>query len=274
MIGAVKEAAVVAALAMLAVSAPLAAPEEFLGVLIPRQETNLVPTVEGRLLRVFVRIGDRVEFGTVVAEIDDQPLRREADQARARLEEANAARAEAATKLAMAEDALRRVNALIQDQLVARAQVQNAEQERDLARSVLQMADARVDQQRADFARLGDRLANAKMLAPFSGTVAQRYVNPGSMVGPQTPVIRLIASERLWARFALPLDRSGDVRSGARVRIRVPDLGVETSGTVQQVSSEVDPASGMIFCEAVVESPARWEGPPLAGQTIRVSVEH
>lgn len=274
MIGQVKEAAVSAALAVLAVSAPSAAPEEFLGVLIPRQEVNLVPTIEGRIARVFVRIGDRVERGAVVAEIDEQPLVREVDQAKARLDEANAARAEAATKLTMAEEALRRVNALIQDQIVARQQVRNAEQERDLARSALQMAEARVEQQRADGARLEDRLANAKMLAPFTGTVAQRFVNPGSMVGPKTPVIRLIASELLWARFALPLDRSGEVRSGARVRISVPDLGVETRGTVQQVSSEVDPASGMIFCEAVVEPPTNWAGPPLAGQTIRVSVEH
>jgi RND family efflux transporter MFP subunit len=247
--------------------------EEFLGVLIPRQETNLVPLVEGRLEAVYVRIGDRVERGAMVALIDDGPILRELESADARLAEANAARAEVATKLGMAEESLTRLSALAEDQMVSREQARKAEQERELARSVLEIAQARVDQQRAERARLNDKLASTKIRAPFTGTVAQRYVNPGATVGPQTAVIRLIASEALWARFAVPIERSGDLHTGSRVRVRVPEMAIETRGIIQQVSSEVDPASGMLFCEATVDPPTSWDGPPLAGQVVRVSLE-
>jgi RND family efflux transporter MFP subunit len=249
------------------------AAEEFLGVLIPRQETNLVPLVEGRLDKVYVRIGDRVERGALIAEIDQEAILREVELAKARLAESDAARAEAATKLGMAEESFTRQSALAGDQLVSREQARRAEQERELARSALEMTQARVNQQRAELARMTDRLASTKIRAPFTGTVAQRYVNPGATVGPQTAVVRLIASETLWARFAVPIESSGDLHNGSRVRVRVPDMRIETRGTIQQVSSEVDPASGMIFCEATVDPPANWDGPPLAGQVIRVSLD-
>jgi RND family efflux transporter MFP subunit len=246
---------------------------EFLGVLTPRQEVNLAPLVEGRLVRVLVRIGDHVDQGAVLAEIDASPMQREVDQARARLDEALAARAGATTKLHIAEEALSRVTALAQDEIVAREKVGEAERERELAQSALEMAQARVEQQQTDLARLGDRVRSTRIAAPFPGTVTQRFANPGALVGPQTPIVRLIGSEALWARFAVPLDHSSAVRTGARIRIRVPDLELHTRGTVRQVSSEVDPASGMIFCEASVDPPPQWAGQPLAGQVIRVSLD-
>ena len=76
----------------------------------------------------------------------------------------------------------------------------------------------------------------------------------------------------LRVRFAVPLERASSLSRGGAVEIRVPSLQLTVPGAVRQIGSEVDPASGMIFCEASVEPPDPWDGPALPGRTVRVAV--
>jgi membrane fusion protein (multidrug efflux system) len=125
---------------------------------------------------------------------------------------------------------------------------------------------AALEQQRA-------RLRQAQITAPFSGTVAERYRNPGMTAGPSRAVVRLISNKMLWARFAAPAERAPELILESDVRVVVTGLGQELNGMIRQIGSEVDPASGMIICEAVVNWPDGWNGPPLSGQAVRIWLE-
>ena len=242
----------------------------FLGVLLPQQAVDLAPLVEGRLQSVAVRIGDRLGQGAIVAELDATPIRRERDESAARLEEARAEEAEALTRVGMAQEALERRRALVATGVVSAEQVREAEREAELAQAVLDRSRARVQQQRTALEQMEARVAHTKLLAPFSGLVAERYADPGMSVGPGTPVVRLISNAGLWVRFAVPVDEAGDVRVGESMRVSVPGAGLDMTARIVQAGSAVDEASGMIFYEGVVEQPAGWNGPPLAGQTVRL----
>lgn len=242
----------------------------FLGVLLPQQAVDLAPLVEGRLQSVAVRIGDRLGQGAIIAELDATPIRRERDESAARLEEARAEEAEAVTRVGMAQEALERRRALVATGVVSAEQVREAEREAELAQAVLDRSRARVQQQRAALEQMEARVTHTKLLAPFSGLVAERYADPGMSVGPGTPVVRLISNAGLWVRFAVPVDEAGDVRVGEMMRVSVPGAGLEMTAKIVQAGSAVDEASGMIFYEGVVEQPAGWNGPPLAGQTVRL----
>ncbi len=242
----------------------------FLGVLLPQQEVSLAPQVEGTLQRVHVRIGDRVSEDTVVAELDERPFLRERAEAAGRLDEARAAEAEAATRLKMAQETLGRRQALVEAGVVSTEQVREAEQERDLSQAVLDRARARVRQQLASIQQLDARQAHTKVLAPIAGRVAERRADPGMSVGPDTPVVRLISEATLWARFAVPVAQTRDLGIGDAVQVWAPDAGLTMTGRIKHVGAAVDEASGMVFYEAVVDQPPSWEGPPLAGQAVRV----
>ena len=251
-------------------SAPADTQEGFLGVLVPNREVKLTPLVEGRLIAVHGRIGDIVEANAVVAEIDPEPIQRELDEAEGKLEEARAAESEESTRLVMARDTFQRLAALSADNIVSAKQLREAEQQRTLAQATLDRARARVQQQLALREQLVAKLEQTRLVAPFAGTLAERYANPGSTVGPGTAIVRIISNDAFWARFAVPPTEARGLAVGLAIRIAVPGRGVETTGTIRQIGSEVDPASGMIICEGTVEVPPGGQGSLISGQEIRV----
>lgn len=241
-----------------------------LGVLIPQFESEIEPSNEGQLRRVHVRIGDTVAAGEPIAELDDEPITRDLNEAAARLEAVRAEQQAAETRSNIAADNLARQRALLEQQAVSREAVRSAEQAVELAQAELEQARASVRQQDAAVEQFRARQRDARIVAPFAGTVAERYANPGMTVGPGRPVVRLISNELLWARFAAPVEHARELKVDAPVRLVAMNLGIELIGTIAQIGSEVDPASGMIVCEATVVRPANWTGAPLAGQTVRV----
>lgn len=240
------------------------------GVLTPLLETELEPTIEGRLIRLVVRIGDRVDKGSLIAELEDGLIRRDLAEAAARLEAARAGEAEAGTKLRMAQGLLERQLALIEKQAISRESVRAAQEGVELAIAELDQATAEVRHHEATAAHHHERLRETRLLAPFSGTIAERYANPGMTVGPGRAVVRLISNEMLRVRFAAPVERAGDLVPDQQIRLIVTGIGQPLDGVITQVGSEVDPASGMIICEGAVSPPAKWRGPPLSGQAVRV----
>lgn len=250
--------------------APIDAEAGFLGVLVPSREVELTPLVEGRLIAVHARIGDRVEPDALVAEIDPMPIQRELDEAEGKLAEARAKESEESTRLAMATEAFRRLAALRAESIVSAKDIREADQQRELAQASLDRARAQVQQRLALREQLAAKLAQTRLLAPFGGTLAERYANPGSAVGPGTPIVRIINTDALWARFAAPATDARALAVGREIQITIPGLGIEARGTIRHIGTEVDPASGMIICEGAVEIPPGSEGSLLAGQTIRV----
>ena len=266
---------VVASLACLALVTAKALDQSdgMLGVLTPLLEMELEPVIEGRVIRVVVRIGDRVEKGGLIAELDSGLIRRDLAEAEARLQAALAGEAEAETKLRMARGLLERQRTLVEKQAISRESVRAAQEGVELSIAELDRATAEVRHYEATAAHHRERLGETRLLAPFSGTIAERYANPGMTVGPDRAVVRLISNEMLRVRFAAPIERAGELMREQRLRLIVSGIGQALDGEITQVGSEVDPASGMIICEGTVSPPARWHGPPLSGQPVRVWIE-
>jgi multidrug efflux pump subunit AcrA (membrane-fusion protein) len=117
---------------------------------------------------------------------------------------------------------------------------------RERARSLVAEARSRAETARA-------RLADASLRAPFSGTVALRFKDAGSTVGPGTPIVRLVGEEGLRLRFAVPPARMGELAPGKPVEARIDTIEKPLAAMVRQVSPALDPASGMIVVEAELD---------------------
>ena len=241
-----------------------------LGVLTPRSEISIEPAIEGQIVAIDVRIGDTVAAGDVLAILDDEELQSDLDAAEGRLQAAEAQLLESEARVRIAEDTLARQRALLESQAVSVEAVRSGEQAVELARAAADQSRAVVRQQQAARDQQSARLRQTRIRAPFAGSVAERYVNVGVTVGPGMPLLRLIGSNELWARFAAPVDQADRLAVGRGVSVSVVDIGRTLSGSIRQVGAEVDPASGMIICEAAVVLPPDWNGPPLSGQTVRV----
>ncbi|WNG22963.1 efflux RND transporter periplasmic adaptor subunit [Cystobacter fuscus] len=246
--------------------------EGFTGVVVNRDTVDVAARVEGLVTEVRVRLGDRVTRNALLAQLDDHQAKSELEVARATLSVTRADEEKAVLEHQEAQErngrnqkaASLRGDALSQEELAA------ARYQEQYAASRLSAARARVQEQQARVAQLEQRIHDEAIRAPFDGVVTARYVDPGASVSRGAPVVRLVSSEELWVRFAVPEEQGPGLATGLPVEVRIKELGLAIPGLVEKISPEVDAASRMIIAEARLTLPAAQQPPGLSGRAVRV----
>jgi multidrug resistance efflux pump len=108
------------------------------------------------------------------------------------------------------------------------------------------------------------KLARTEIRSPADGKVSRRYLEAGALAGPGEPIVRLISSGDLIVRFAVPPEQARALSSAQPVLVQAE--GAELRATIEQVSPEVDPPSGMVLLVAKLEERA----PVKPGSVVRV----
>jgi membrane fusion protein (multidrug efflux system) len=213
-----------------------------IGTVKARESVTVTAKVSEIVQTVHFDSGQEVRAGAPLITLSDR-------QQQAALAEAQASADEAGRLL-------RRQSELVQQQLIARAQVDNQRAARDAAQ-------ARVAQIRAQIA---DRVVRA----PFSGVLGLRQVSPGALVTPGTPIATLDDISRVYVDFPLPESQLSRIGPGQRVDARAvayPEQRFE--GTVQTVDARIDPATRAVQVRADLPNPQRLLRP---GMLINVEI--
>jgi RND family efflux transporter MFP subunit len=250
----------------------MAEPEQkgFVGVVFPKQQVDLESTVEARLLTLPVQLGDRLRKGDTVATLDSESIRRDLAAATASVHTAQAEVHGAKVELAQAHDRAARLQKLAASGSVSDEELKAVQFQEKAAATKLDAARGRADEGVAQVEKLHGLLQNAAVTATFDGVVAQRFVDPGTIVGPGRPIIRLISGDDVWVRFAVPEEQVGDMVVGGCVEAVVPTLKMSTRGKVATVAPQIDSASRMLVVEARLTIPPAWQGHLPVGLEARV----
>jgi cobalt-zinc-cadmium efflux system membrane fusion protein len=194
-----------------------------------QQIHHVTPLVGGRVERVHVSLGDRVQTGTVLLTLSSPQI--------AELE-GNLRAAEA--KLAQADATLARTQRLVDLGAGAGKDLVAAEAEQRTAR-------AQVAQLRQSLQVLGapprDDAGQASMVAirsPMAGNVIERGVNAGAWIEPGTSVLTLADLTTVWVVANVPEGRLSLVRLRAPVEIRAPTLSAAFVGRVNYLDPQLD----------------------------------
>ncbi len=237
--------------------APLAGErQDYVAVLIPAEAADLAPRFAGELEKVHVRAGDEVELDALIAEVDPRQLRDELAVARAAFQSARALLRGADVDVADAERTVAAEERAIAAGTSPQRVLEDARFELRRAVAARERARASVAEERARLDQVESRLTDANITAPFAGTVAIRYRDPGAVVGPGAPVVRLIGRGGLRVRFAVPASDVATLPLGTSIRVRIPGSDEPAMATVKQIAPELDPASRMIFVEAELDASA------------------
>jgi RND family efflux transporter MFP subunit len=241
----------------------------FVGVVFARQSLDLAPSVEARVVDVPVQLGDRLKRGAIVARLDADSIKREVAAAQASM---RAAAAE--VQAARVEESEAAVKARRLEQI---GDAVSAE-ELETARYRAKMATARVVGARARFGeavaqaeKLQQLLEQAALVAPFDGVVAARFVDPGTIVGPGRPVIKLISGDDLWVRFFVPEHEAAQITVKGCVSVAVSAMPGAARGVVAMIAPQIDTAARMLMIEARLEVPKDWQGRLPAGAGARIA---
>ncbi len=211
------------------------------GVLDANERTDLAANASGRVVNVFVEMGARVQKGDKIAQLD------------ARSAALSAAEAVANVKTAAEQLATSQLDCSRYQGLLAKGAV--TQQEYDRAMGQCQQQTASQDAAKARAAQAGQVVGDATIRAPFSGKIADKMINVGDYVRPDSKVVTLLSDDPLRVRLTVPEPDIFGARAGVVVRFETLGIpGKEFSATLKYIGGEVREQTRDLVVEAMVDN--------------------
>ena len=248
--------------AELAVTAPL----------IVEHQVDVTAQRDGIVLKISVDTGARVGGSTVLAQLDDRQLKANLEAARAKTRSiaADLKNWQAEGEVLKADYV--RAQRLYAEKLIAEEQLQHAKYKAESDQWDILRVTEQLNTSKEEEHSLELELEKTKIMAPFGGLVARRYVREGQSVAKGDRLFWVTEEGPLRVRFTLPEKFISQVKKGQQMPLTVPDLAAEKHYVrVAEISPVVDPSSGTIEVLAELVG-ARGELRP--GMTVAVHVRN
>ncbi|HTA72133.1 MAG TPA: efflux RND transporter periplasmic adaptor subunit [Bryobacteraceae bacterium] len=234
-------------------------------------EAPILARAEGFILRRYVDIGDKVNAGQLLAEIQAPELDQQVVQARAAVQQSQAdlERATAALEQGKANEQLAKVTASRWDNLSKKGVVSRQENDQYQAQYLAQSANVRaldravaaakgnVAASQANVARLGELQGYLQVRAPFAGVITLRNIDVGALVNTgSTLLFRIAQTNPLRTYVNVPQVDAPEVRVGQTATLSTADLpDRKFNGLVTRTANALDPASRTLLVEIQVPNP-------------------
>lgn len=229
--------------AMLSAAATAA---EFDCVIEARQEVDVRTSAEGVIESVFVRRGDTVRKGALLAKLSSGPEQATLDLARSRATMDGEVKA-AETRMEITKKKWERSEELYKKNFVSADAKEEAEAEYRLAREQWRAANDNRKLAELEVKRAEEVLAQRSIHSPVTGVVVALLLRPGELASSnqKDPIMTLMEIDPLNVELVLPVSQYGRIKVGQRAKV-MPEqpVGGSYTATVEVVDPTVDAASG------------------------------
>ena len=265
---------------------------EATGSLTGDQQTDVAPSVAGKVVYIGVELGSFVKRGQTIVRLDDVDSKLRVQQAQTQLEQTKSALRQAEEKIGLrggqsfdpnrvpevanarvamnlAEKNLRRAEKLIESGDISRSAFDDQKARYDQLREMYEAALSQARQNYAAVATARATVANAEsalnlarrtlsyanVFSPIDGYVSERVADLGEYVAPSNKVATVVRINPLRVRIDIPEQAIPSVAVGQSVSVTTsawPDRNF--SGRVARISPNVTPTSRTMIVEAEIEN--------------------
>jgi len=234
-------------------------------------EAPILARADGYIRRRLVDIGDHVTAGQPLAEIEAPELDQQVLQAKANVQQAQAALDQAVANEQQGKSNLElaRVTAQRWGSLVAAGVVSKQDNDQYQAQYQSQIAGvnalekailaqrANIAAAEANLARLNEMQGYRIVKAPFAGVITLRNVDVGALVtSGSTMLYRIAQTGTLRTYVNVPQANSSSIHAGQKALVSVTNLPGRTfTGTVARTANSLDPSSRTLLVEVQVPNP-------------------
>jgi len=234
-------------------------------------EAPILARADGYIRRRLVDIGDHVTAGQPLAEIEAPELDQQVLQAKANVQQAQAALDQAVANEQQGKSNLElaRVTAQRWGSLVAAGVVSKQDNDQYQAQYQSQIAGvnalekailaqrANIAAAEANLARLNEMQGYRIVKAPFAGVITLRNVDVGALVTTgSTMLYRIAQTGTLRTYVNVPQANSSSIHAGQKALVSVTNLPGRTfTGTVARTANSLDPSSRTLLVEVQVPNP-------------------
>jgi len=212
------------------------------GTLQPVNQTTVKSKVSGEVRQVTVREGEAVTSGQVLVRFDTSDLD-------AKLTERIGALEASRAQLALAEKTRTQNNALLKQGFISQNAYDSADSNLSVSQGTLKSNEAQVQLAR-------NALRDAVVMAPLSGTVAKRHVQPGEKVPFDAPLITIVDLGRMELQAMVPANDIPELRVGMNVDLAIDGFGDRRfTGTIERINPTTEAGTRAILVFVHVPNP-------------------
>ena len=240
----------------------------------PNRISRLLPQVQGRVTRVMAQLGDRVEQGQPLVELDSP----DADAAISTFLQSQAAERQAQATLAKAKADLARATDLYEYKAIAEKELLSARNDIVQATEGLETARAALEQARRKLELLGLKPQGSRQAvfvrAPISGKIIEVNVAPGEYRGAVSshsdtttaPLMTIADLSTVWVTAEVPEPSVRLIHVGEPVSISFVSLPDETfAGKVTRIGDVLDPQTRTLKVQVEMPNPRGRLRPEMFG---------
>jgi multidrug efflux system membrane fusion protein len=229
---------------------------EATGTVRARSSAIIAAKWMGYVREVKVQVGDRVRDGQLLVVLDARDLDASANQAAAAREEvrngfpeADSAVAAARANLDLVQATFKRMNELYEKKSISDQEFDEASAKLKAAQAAFEMVRAKRTQMDAKLAQADQEVraaqvtrSYAEVVAPFSGIVTAKSVDPGNLAAPGAPLLTI---ERDGYRLEASVEESklSAIRTGQPVSVTLDGINRTIDARVSEIVPSVDAAS-------------------------------
>lgn len=197
---------------------------EVQGSVKTKDDQAISPEMGGILTQLNVREGQYIQKGAVIGRVDDSILQEQIAQQK--------------IQLGLAKTTYERQKALWDKNIGTEIQYLQAKNSYE----ALQQGIAITEKQ----------LSKVNIYSPYAGVVEQVITKQGQVVGPGSPIIRLVGLGSLYVEADVPEDYLKSVRTGTRTLVNLDAIDKEYVTTVKRINATINPQSRAFTVEVGV----------------------
>ncbi len=199
---------------------------ELQGGVVADDEVFINAKVPGSINRIYIKVGDRVTAGQVVAEIDNDMFSSQMDELKKRYE--------------LASEVFNKQEALWKQNIGSEVQFLSSKNNKEALEKTM--------------ATLQKSTELYQIKAPISGVVDEVQMKMGSGAAPGFPLAKIVNFSKLKVRVDAPETYAGRLRVGNSVQVQFPDIQKEVSSKISYIGAGVNPANRTVKVEIPMRS--------------------
>jgi len=199
---------------------------ELQGDVQTKQNVLIYPEMAGTLQRVYVKEGQRVTKGQLLASIDDGGMSSQVSQLK--------------TQAELAKTTYERQKRLWEQNIGSEIQFLQAKSNFEATENAVKQAQS--------------QLGKSTLRAPFSGIIDNVIKDQGTVVapGPGSEVFRIVNLSNMYITVAVPENYLGGIEKGKEARVYFPILGDTIISKIRQTGNFINPSNRAFSVEIPV----------------------
>ncbi|QCX01670.1 efflux RND transporter periplasmic adaptor subunit [Aggregatimonas sangjinii] len=199
---------------------------ELQGDVKTKQNVLIYPEMAGTLQRVYVKEGQRVTKGQLLASIDDGGMGSQVSQLK--------------TQAALAKTTFERQKRLWDQKIGSEIQFLQAKSNYEATQNAVQQAQS--------------QLGKSNIRAPFSGIIDDVIKDQGTVVapGPGAEVFRIVNLSDMYITVDVPENNLGNISKGKEAKVYFPVLGDTVISEIRQTGNFINPSNRAFSVEIPV----------------------